>query len=342
MRAIFRFLTVGVLLGTLVVPAGALQALAQQKPDPKKPDPDVQAAITVDVPLVNVDVVVTDNNGNFVGGLKKNNFRVLEDGVPQTITNFAPAEAPITIVLLVEFSRLAWGYFAYQSTDWTYEFLNNLAKDDWVALVTYDLKRRIELDFTKNKFEVKQRLSRMFMPSFSEAALYTALTETLEELKDVKGKKAILIVGSGFDTGLGKSTFDDALRASRQTDATIFALGVGRDFMEYFALDNIDYFAAQNQLTAIARATGGRAWFPRFRGEVPSIFRDVAAHLRNQYSIGYVPSNPRVDGKMRKIKVQLVGDDGQPLVVLDQNQKKVKYVVYAREGYISPKGGVGD
>jgi VWFA-related protein len=338
----FQAFIVGSLFATLVVPAGALQVLAQEKQPPKKPEvADSQAAISVDVPLVNVDVVVTDNRGNFVTGLKKQHFRILEDGVPQTVSNFAPTDAPITIVVLIEFSKLAYQYFAYQATTFSDEFMNQLKKDDWVALMSFDLKPRIEVDFTKNKWEVQQHLRRMYFPSFSEAALFTALVDTLDRLKDVKGKKAVLLVASGFDTGLGKSTLDDALKACRQTDATIFAVGVGRDFIEYYRLDNIVYAQAMNQMGAFARATGGKAWFPRFQGEVPGIFREVAEYLRSQYSLGYTPSSPKRDGKMRKIKVELVNDNGEPLVILDQNNKKVKYQVYAREGYIVPKG-VGD
>ena len=338
-----RTLVLGILVATLIVPASVLSALAQEKQEKQKPlEPDAQGAITVDVPLVNVDVVVTDNRGTFITGLQKGNFRVLEDGVPQNITNFAPTEAPITIVMLIEFSRLGYGIFAYDARQSAYDFLNQLKKDDWVALVSFDLKTRIEVDFTRNKYEIQQYLSRLVFPSFSEASLFAAVVETLEQMKDVKGKKAILILASGFDTGLGKYTLDDALKACRQTDVTIFSIGVSRDIVERFGWDNVVYFQAQNQLGAFARYTGGRAWFPRFQGEYPGIFQDVASHLRSQYSLGYVPSNQKRDGKVRKIKVELVDDNGNPLVVVDQNNKKVKYQVYAREGYMAPKGGVGD
>ena len=77
--------------------------------------------------------------------------------------------------------------------------------------------------------------------------------------------------------------------------------------------------------------TGGRAWLPRFDGEVPSIMQDVAASLRNQYSMAYSPTNETLDGKDRKIKVDLVAPDGGPLTVLDQKGKKVKFQVYARQ-----------
>ncbi len=84
--------------------------------------------------------------------------------------------------------------------------------------------------------------------------------------------------------------------------------------------------------------TGGFAWFPQFDGEIPGIFHEVAAFLRNQYSISYSPTNRVRDGKYRKLKVELVGPDGGPLSVVDQKGKKQKYVIYAREGYQAPAG----
>jgi hypothetical protein len=84
------------------------------------------------------------------------------------------------------------------------------------------------------------------------------------------------------------------------------------------------------------------AWFPQFTGEIPGVMRTVADFLRHQYTITYSPTNHAADGKYRKVKVQLVAPDGGPLTVLDQKGKKQKVVVYTREGYQAPKGGVGD
>lgn len=312
----------------------------KQEEKSKQNPPKETHAISVEVPLVNVDVVVTTNGGEPITVLEKERFRVLEDGIPQEITYFASTEAPITIVVLIEFSKLSYGYFAYQTIGSAYGFLDELHKDDWVALVSFDLKTRIEVDFTRNKREVQAHLARMYFPMFTEASLFGAVVDVLELLKDVKGKKAILLVASGFDTGLGKHTLDDALKACRQTDVTIFSVGVGRDFIEYYRLDNINYFQAQNQLNSFARLTGGRAWFPRFQGELPGIFKEVTSYLRSQYSLGYAPKNPKHDGKFHKIKVELVGPDGNKLIIKDQNNKDVKYKIYAREGYIAPKGPV--
>jgi hypothetical protein len=98
----------------------------------------------------------------------------------------------------------------------------------------------------------------------------------------------------------------------------------------------------ENQLKTFSQLTGGYAWFPQFDGEIPGIFHDITAYLRNQYSLSYTPTTGANDGKFHKVKIELVQPDGSPLAVTDQKGKKQKVVVYAREGYTAVKGGVGD
>ena len=353
MRAIPTWVKTLVLIALVIglaAPPGSLRARAQEPAGPQKQaeQKKPEYSISVESQVVNVDAVVTDQDGDILGGLKKSNFRISEDGVPQTITNFAPTDAPITVVLMVEFSKIGYGWFAYTAKYWSYDFLNHLKKDDWVALITFDLKPHIEVDFTQNKQEVQAAISHLYYPGFSEANLFDALIDTVDRLKDVKGKKAILIVGTGLDT-FSKHTLDQTLKQLKQTDVTIFALGVTQQLVEFLdargALGGsarMDFLQANNQLGAMARMTGGYAWFPMFEGQIPSIFETVASFLRNQYTIGYIPTNQNHDGKFRKIKVEVVDDDGQLLVFTNAKGKKRKIIVYAREGYTAPKGTVGD
>src|SRR5260370_36255909 len=111
-----RKLVLVLLLLTLLIPPGELSAWAQDK-DKQAPQPQTTPgfSISVTVPVVGVDVVVTDNNGNYLKDLKKENFRITEDSTVQTITNYAPSEAPITIWLLLEFSKLGYHYFIYNA-----------------------------------------------------------------------------------------------------------------------------------------------------------------------------------------------------------------------------------
>jgi hypothetical protein len=98
-------------------------------------------------------------------------------------------------------------------------------------------------------------------------------------------------------------------------------------------INRLDFLQAENQMTTFARMTGGRAYFPRFEGEFPEIFNDIANSIRNEYALAYHPTNPKLDGTYRKLKVELVDETGKPLKVHDQHGKEVKYTIVAREGY---------
>src|ERR1700674_1009758 len=344
---LFRGLVLGTLIFTLMFPAGEMRALAQTKDKQQPQAPPAQTpggfSISVTVPVVTVDVVITDNNGNFLPGLKKENFRITEDGAAQSITNFAPSDAPITIVLLLEFSKLGYQFFTYNARNWSAAFLGNLKPNDWVALETFNMRSNVEVDFTHNRDEVMQGLYQMVYPPFSESNLFDALADVLDRIKDAKGKKSVLVMASGIDT-FSRMNLDQVMKRIRETNATISTVGVGE---QLFINQNpgafgeqLTYIQAQNQLKTFAAMTGGRSWLPRFDGEIPGIMQDVAASLRNQYSMAYSPSNSTLDGKYRKIKVELVAPDGGPLSVLDQKGKKVKFQVYARQGYTAPKSKV--
>jgi VWFA-related protein len=325
-------------------PAPAAQTPASKPPTQAPPEAGV--TIAVDVPVVTVDVIATTKNGDILTGLKKENFRVLDDGAPQTITNFAPTDAPITMVVLMEFSGRAYGWFAAYARYWADALFPNLQQKDWVALETFDMKTRLEVDFTQDKNEVRAAISHLYFPGFSESNVFDAILETNERLKDVKGKKSILLLASGVDT-FSKHTLDQTMKQLRQSDVTIFAVGLDKTFTNYLDLHgsrgaHMDYLQAENQLKTFANETGGFSWFPQFDGEIPGIFQQVASMLRHQYSISYTPGNGAKDGRFHKVKVELVAPDGGPLSVVDQKGKKQKYVVYAREGYQAPKSGVGD
>jgi VWFA-related protein len=250
--------------------------------------------------------------------------------------------------MLLEFDRTFYGAFSGQGKYWAEALFPNLNQKDWISLVTYDMKPKLEVDFTQNKDEVRDAISRLYFPGFSESNIFDALLDTVDRLKDVKGKKSILVLSSGIDT-FSKHTLDQTIKLLRQTDVTIFAVGLDKPLSNYLELHrqgggmrNMTFLQGENQLKTFAQMTGGFAWFPQFDGEIPGIMREVAAFLRHQYSLTYTPSNHSPDGKYRKVKVELVAPDGGPLTVLDQKGKKQKIVVYAREGYTAPKGGVGD
>jgi len=371
MKAILSRVPLAVLAAALALPLAENSALAQaptgpqggapppaqqqQNPDSQKPPttaqkpPQADVTIAVEVPIVTLEVVATTQHGDIIPGLKKENFRVLDEGVPQTITNFSPTDAPITMVLLLEFSSRGYGgFFAYLGRFWSTALFPTLQQKDWVALETFDMRTRIEVDFTQNKDEVMQGINHLYFPGFSESNVFDALLETVDRLKDVKGKKSIVLLASGIDT-FSKHTLDQTMKQLRQSDVTIFCIGLGRAYRNFADMNGgmgsireLNYLQAENQLKTFSQETGGFAWFPQFTGEMPEVFQSVAAFLRHQYSLSYSPTSGAKDGKFHKIKVELVAPDGAPLTVQDQKGKKQKYQVYAREGYQAPKGGVGD
>jgi VWFA-related protein len=168
------------------------------------------------------------------------------------------------------------------------------------------------------------------------------LLETLDELRDVKGKKSILLLASGYDT-FSKHTLDQTLRRVKETDVPIFSVGMAeeRDVRNPRGGDSIGYLQAKNQLTTFAEMTGGYAWFPRFQGEMNGIFNTVATFLRSQYTLGFTPSTSP-DGKYHKLKLEIVDEQGNPMMQPDKKGKMKKVIVIARQGYTSPKPAAGD
>ena len=96
---------------------------------------------------------------------------------------------------------------------------------------------------------------------------------------------------------------------------------------------DLTYLQAQNQLRTFASMTGGKAYFPRFEGEMPEIFRDINSAIRNQYVVSYRPTNAKEDGTYRRIRVELVDNEGKPLQMQDEKHHSLKYDVVARDGY---------
>jgi len=332
-----------VVLSAVAVFSGASLSHSQVRPGPMPPSsreqpPSAPPVISIEAALVNLDVLVTDEDGLVLAGLKKGNFRVLDNGAAQIITDFEATGAAITIVMLLEYSGNAYDYFAYKAASWGSHFLNHLEPLDYVALVTYDIKPMVKIDFTRNKAAVLDALSTLSYPQFHEANLCDAIIDTLDRLERVKGKKAILLIGTGANT-MSENTFDDTFKRIKRSDVTIFSVGVAE--AEYQKAQSpggasIGYLQAKNQLQTFARLTGGTSWFPRFEGEIPGIFKSVATFLRSQYKLGFSPANLAHDGKYHKLKVEIVRPDGTPLVITTPQGRRQKPIVYAREGYTAP------
>jgi len=299
-----------------------------------------------DVWTVNVDVAVLDNRGRFIPNIPQQAFRVLEDGVPQRVISFGTGEQPITLAMVIEFSGLFQQYWSYgwqETLTATYGFVQTLKPEDMVAVVAFDLRPEILSDFTNNRQETYEALARLRVPGFSESNLYDALTEVADRMSGIEGRKAILYIGSGMDT-FSKITFDQCRRKLQTAGVPIYALGTLQALREWYdsrgmlgPLARLDFLQADNQLRTFARETGGYAWFPRFFGEYGGIFRQINEALRNTYQLAYQPVNIARDGKPRKIKVELIGEGGQPLRVVDERGKPINYQIIHKTGYVAPR-----
>ena len=320
---------------------------AESAPPPPPPPPVVKNpkglenySLRVNVPVVTVDVgVLLEKTHQFVPNLSEGNFRVFEDGKPQEIVSFGRTQAPITAVLLCEFAANNY-WFIYDMRNAAYAFAQQLHPDDYVAVATFDMHTHILTDFTEDKRLVYESLNSLQIPGFNETNTFDALYETLDRLSRVEGRKYIIFVGSGIDT-FSKINLDKTMQKIKATpNVTIYAISTGATARltgnargGLFGAHEIDYLQADNELRTFAGMTGGKAYFPRFEGEMPEIFRDINSAIRNQYVVSYRPTNAKEDGTYRKIRVELVDNEGKPLQMQDEKHHNLKYDVIARDGY---------
>ena len=300
-----------------------------------------------DATTVTVEVSVLDNKGNFIPKIPQGNFRVLEDGVPQNVSSFTVGEGTMTVAMVIEFSNLYQRYWSetwYQTLTAAYGFLETLKPEDYVAVVAYDLRPEILSDFSTDKRKAHEAMQRLRVAAFSESNLYDALVDTADRMSEIEGRKAIVLISTGVDT-FSKLTFDKTRKAIQNAGVPIYAIGMMQAIREYYdaygamgPIARLDFLQADNQMRTFAKESGGQSFFPRFYGEFPNIFRAISESLRNQYVITYSPSNQARDGKYRQIKVELVNPaTNEPLRIVDQKGKPMKYSVRAKAGYTAPR-----
>jgi Ca-activated chloride channel family protein len=298
-----------------------------------------------EVEQVTVDVAIMDNKGHFIPGIDKGYFRVLEDNVPQQVTSFnATGQAPMTVAVLIEFSNKfqhLYGPTWAQTLQLAWGFASTLRPEDYCALISYDIKPEILTDFTTNRMQIQEGLRQLTIPQWSEANLFDALTDTADRMQGIEGRKAILVITSGIDT-FSKITYDKTRKMLQEAGVPIYSIGLLQTLQLMYGaratgVSDIDLLQADNELKTFATETGGQSYLPRFMGEWGGIFQQIEQQLRDQYVLTYAPSNKTHDGSYRKIKVQLVDHDGNPMALKDDKGKPMKYTVVAKAGYKAPR-----
>lgn len=308
-----------------------------QKPE-LQTNPEFRLRRTVD--LVNVDVGVTDARGNFLRDLKRENFRVLEDGVERPITNFASSEAPALVLVLVETSPAVY-LIQGQHLGAARTLLEGLEEKDWVALAAYDQSPRVLRIFTQQREEVLRDLGGMrYSLGTSELYFFKSLATAIDWLDPVLGRKSLVVLTTGLDTEQPRRW--DALEVKlRSSEVVVYPVALGGSLREYRKTSqsqtdegaNLSFAQADRDLKEMARLTGGRAYFPKRAQDFAGIYREISAAVRLTYNLGFTPSAR--DGRFHKIDVQVVDEKGHVLAPTE-NQKR-GYQIYARQGYVAPK-----
>ena len=319
---------------------------APARPEFKNPEGAPNMSLRVEVPEVTVDVgVLLEKTHQFVPGLKPSNFRLYEDGVEQKIEGFKRTEAPITVLLLCEYA--ARGYmFRVDMLNSAWAFTQQLRPQDYVAMMTFDLNTHIVSDFTQDKKQILDGINILgngvYMPAaFRETDIFDALNEALNRLSRIEGQKYIVLIASGVDT-MSKLTLDEILkRVKASHDITIFSISTGGMLLAMTegtggmmgGMRDMTYLQAENQMKTFSDMTGGMHFEPRFTGELPDDVKLINENIRAKYELVYHPLNAKQDGTWRKIHVELVDDEGQPLRMQDEKKKPLKYDIIARDGY---------
>jgi len=303
-------------LALLLLAAGPAATAAAQPPVHRpREQPGV---IRAEVEVVNVDVTVTDARGNFVRGLNRENFRILDEGVEQEVTHFAPIEAPAVVLILVETSPAVY-LLHRQHLEAAYTLADGLAADDQVALASYDQSLRMLLPLSSDKRAFRAALGGLrYNLGMGELHLFDAVHESLRSLASIPGKKAIMLLSTGLDSS-GRETWDALEEVLRASEVTIYPIALGGGLREFQGKtdEGLSFEWANMVLKTMAETTGGRAFFPRTEKELSGIYRRIATTMRHRYSLAFTP--PARDGRYHHIEVQ-VGS----------------YRAHARPGYLAP------
>ena len=314
---------------------------APDVPKVKNPEGLPPVSLHLDTTEVTVDVgVLLEKTHQFVPGLKPNNFRIYEDGVAQKVTGFKRTEAPFTALVICEFAATNYTMI-YDMRNAAMAFTQQLRPQDYVALMTFDMRTQIVSDFTQDKRQFQEAIMSLRIPGFSETNVFDALYEGIDRLERIEGRKYIILIASGRDS-FSKLTLDKILKKVKESrDITIYTISTGGAMRAMTEggmgmrnqMRDIDFLQADNEMKTFASMTGGASYFPRFQGEYPDIFNEINRNIRSKYELVYHPTNTKLDGTYRKLRVELVDDEGQPLHIQDEKHKPLKYDIIARDGY---------
>jgi len=279
-----------------------------------------KADIRIDSNLVLIPVTVTDPMNRFVTGLEKENFKLLENGKEQVISQFSSEDAPLSVGVIFDCSG-SMGPKLQKSRLAVAQFFRTANPEDEFFAVTFADDAKLAQTFTTNTEEIQNRLT--FTMSKGQTALLDAVYMGLHEMKKARhARKALLLITDGGDNN-SRYTESEIKNLVREADVQIYAMGI----YESGGSRNRSPEEASGPalLSEICDQTGGRQYPVENINEMPDIAAKIGTELRNQYVLGYRPDNQDRDGKYRKVLVKLVQPHGMPLLR-----------PFYRQGYYAP------
>jgi Ca-activated chloride channel family protein len=304
----------------LLIPAfGQSQHLTLTKPpEPPAPDPK-QKPFVVKTDLVLVTTTVTDPYRRLVTGLERDNFQVYEDGIEQEVTKFSSEDVPVPIGVVFDMSG-SMSDKVNKARQSAIQFLRTANPQDEFTLVSFNERAELTSRFTSSVEDLQTRM--MYTVAHGRTALLDAVYLGLSQMRSARNaKKALLIISDGGDNH-SRYSEHDVRNFVKEADVQIYAMGI---------FDMAGHMKTQEEtegpalLSELCDLTGGRVFKVDDLDELPDIATKIGMELRNQYVLGYSPSNKTSDGRWRKIKVKVHPPRGLPPLT-----------VYSRTGYFGP------
>jgi Ca-activated chloride channel homolog len=297
-----------------------LLAAAAQLPSAQKPI-DTDYTVNVDVELVHLPVSVVDKDGYPFLALQQQHFNIYEDRVLQDITLFKQEDIPVTVGLVLDSS----GSMRYEMASLraaASTFVRESNSEDETFIVSFGDQPRLDQDFTRTARDLNASLDRI--AAHGSTSLYDAVSFAANHIqKGFHEKKALLVVSDGVDNR-SRYKSEEVLDELRESRIILYTIGLAR---QDGPLGDAFLFKTKGKkiLEQFAKVTGGRAFFPGSMKEIDEICRMIARDLRSQYTLGYRPSNTKLDGSWRKVTVQVRPPGGSP-----------KLRVHTKQGYFAP------
>ena len=271
-----------------------------QTPRPTPRPPVFEAGIEV----INLNVSITDARGQYITGLTREDFAVFEDGVKQEISIFAHENLPISMVLMVDTSASMDDKLSAARTAGK-RFVRTLRPQDVAQVMQFNDRATVLQDFTADHAALEEAFDHT--EASGPTALHNALYVALKDLAKQKSarelrRRALVLLSDGEDTASLVSD-DQVLELARKTEINIYAISLRAKTAP--DRSRLKFSQAAHLLTALTQDTGGQVHFPNSLSELEAVYDRIAEELRSQYSLGYVSSNKRTDGKWRRIVVRV-------------------------------------